>query len=131
MAQPPLLPASLPDGLRTGAIAPAGAATPASLKASHCKITGFTVTYVGSSGHPAVQLYEAPQASPSVRFPGTRITIRPGLTGTLSSGTGMTFLWWIQDGRYCALQSGGLTAGVRLTGVPTAVLVQIAASLRP
>jgi hypothetical protein len=48
----------------------------------------------------------------------------------LSSGSGMAILWWIQDGRYCALQSGGLIAGVRLTGVPTAVLIDLAASLR-
>ena len=79
---------------------------------------------------PAVQLYEAPQASASVRFPGTAVTIRPGLTGTLNSTSGMAILWWIQDGRYCALQSGGMTAGVRLTGVSAATLLRMAASLR-
>jgi len=58
------------------------------------------------------------------------VTIRPGLTGTITSSSQMVILWWIQDGRYCSLQTGGLTAGVRLTKVPTARLFQIAASLR-
>jgi hypothetical protein len=124
LAYPPLLPSRLPDGLRTGAIESVGPTT------KGCKITIFTITYQDPSGRPAVQLYEAPQASPSVRFPGSAVVIRPGLTGTLNSGSGMAILWWIQDGRYCALQSGGLTAGVRLTGVPVAVLVRMAASLR-
>ena len=124
LTYPPLIPASLPDGLRIAAIGSSGATT------SGCKITTFTITYRDATGHPAVQLYEAPQSSPSVRFPGQSVTIRPGLTGTLNSGSGMSILWWIQDGRYCALQSGGLTAGVRLIGVPAAVLVHMAASLR-
>jgi hypothetical protein len=128
LAYPPLIPASLPNGLRLGAIAPAETATGGTT--SRCKINSFTITYRDPAGHPAVQLYEAPQASAAVRFPGRAVTIRPGLTGTLNSGTGMVFLWWIQDGRYCSLQTGGVTAGVRLTAVPTAVLVQIAASLR-
>ena len=122
MAHPPLIPASLPDGLHVGPIASSGGL-------SHCKITAFTITYRDSAGHPAVQLYEAPRASPAVRFPGRPVTIRPGLTGTLNSGSGMVILWWIQDGRYCSLQTGGITAGVRLTRVPTAALIQIAASL--
>jgi hypothetical protein len=124
LAYPPLLPASLPDGLRIAAIGSSGAMT------SGCKLTTFTITYRDSSSRPAVQLYEAPQASASVRFPGTAVTIRPGLTGTLNSTSGMAILWWIQDGRYCALQSGGMTAGVRLTGVPAATLLRMAASLR-
>jgi hypothetical protein len=124
LAYPPLIPARLPRGLRTGTIGTGGATT------SRCKITTFTVTYVDSSGHPAVQLYEAPQASPSVRFPGRAVTIRPGLSGTLNSGSGMVILWWIQDGRYCALQSGGLTAGVRLRRIPVTALIHMAASLR-
>jgi hypothetical protein len=124
MAYSPLIPASLPDGLRIAAIGSSGAMT------SRCKLTTFTITYQDSAGRPAVQLDEAPQASPSVRFPGTAVTIRPGLTGTLNSSSGMEILWWIQDGRYCALQSGGMTAGVRLTGVPTATLLRMAASLR-
>jgi len=119
-AHPPLIPASLPDGLRVGPIASGGAL-------SHCKITAFTITYRDSAGHPAVQLYEAPRASPAVRFPGRPVTIRPGLTGTLTS-RGLVILWWIQDGRYCSLQTGGITAGVRLTRVPTAALIQMAAS---
>lgn len=124
LASPPLIPPSLPDGLRIGAIGSSGAT------ARGCKITSFTITYRDSAGHPAVQLYEAPQASPAVRFPGRAVTIRPGLAGTLNSGSGMEILWWIQDGRYCSLQSGGLTAGVRLTRVPAVVLIHIAASLR-
>jgi hypothetical protein len=124
LAYPPLIPASLPGGLRIAAIGSSGEMT------SRCKLTTFTITYQDSSGRPAVQLYEAPQASASVRFPGTAVTIRPGLTGTLNSASGMAILWWIQDGRYCSLQSGGMTAGVRLTGVPAATLLRMAASLR-
>lgn len=124
LAYPPLLPASLPGGLRTGTIGSSGATT------SRCKITTFTITYRDSAGHPAVQLYEAPQASPSVRFPGRAVTIRPGLTGTLLNRGGWEILWWIQDGRYCALQSGGVTAGVRLARVRPAALIHMAASFR-
>lgn len=123
LAYPPLIPSRLPHRWHAGAI---GADT----TASHCKITAFTITYQDVSGRPAVQLFEAPQASPSVRFPGRAVTIRPGLTGTLNTSSNMTILWWIQDGRYCSLQTGGLTAGVRLTKVPEAILVHIAASLR-
>jgi hypothetical protein len=125
LAAPPLLPASLPGGLRTGPISPTGTTL-----GSPCKLTTFTVTYLDPAGHPAVQLYEAPQASPAVRFPGRTVTIRPGLTGTLTAGRGPAFLWWIQDGRYCALQTGGLTAGVRLARVPPAILLRIAAAFR-
>jgi hypothetical protein len=123
LARPPLIPASLPDRLRVGPIS--GSPGP-----GHCKVTAFTITYDDSVGRPAVQLYEAPQASPAVRFPGRRVTIRPGLTGTVTRGGPMVILWLIQDGRYCSLQTGGLTAGVRLTRVSTASLIQIAASLR-
>lgn len=124
LAYPPLLPSALPGGLRVGTIGSSGATT------SHCKITTFDITYLDASGRPAVQLSEAPQNYPYVRFPGRSVTIRPGLAGTLNSGGGMTILWWIQDGLYFALQSGGITAGVPLTGVPTPVLIQLAASLR-
>ena len=124
LAYPPLIPSSLPEGLRMGAIGSTGAT------ASHCKVSTFTITYQDRSGHPAVQLYEAPGTSPSVRFPGRTVAIRPGLTGILNHGNSMAILWWIQDGRYCSLQSGGLTAGVQLTVVPTAALIHIAASLR-
>lgn len=123
-ATPPLIPASLPGGLRIGAIASTGATT------SHCEITSFTITYRDAAGHPAVQLFEAPQNSPAVRFQGRAVTIRPGLTGTVSTSGGWTFVWWIQDGRYCDLQSGGVTAGVALTRVPVTVLLRIAASLQ-
>jgi hypothetical protein len=123
LAYPPLMPSRLPYRWHAGAIGPGATA-------SHCKITVFTVTYQDVVGRPAVQLYEAPQASPSVRFPGRAVTIRPGLTGTLNTSSAMAILWWIQDGRYCSLQTGGPTAGVQLTRVPEAVLVNIAASLR-
>ena len=123
LASPPLIPASLPAGLRVGAIH-------SSSTTSRCKITASTIIYRDSAGHPAVQLYEAPRASPAVRFPRRTITIRAGLSGTLNSGTGMVILWWIQDSRYCSLQSGGVTAGVRLARVPNAVLIRIAASFR-
>jgi hypothetical protein len=123
LAHPPLIPASLPGGLRVGRID--GSPGP-----GHCTINAFTITYDDTAGPPAVQLYEAPRTSPAVRFPGRAVTIRPGLTGTITSGSEMVILWWIQDGRYCSLQTGGLTAGVRLTKVPTARLIQIAASLR-
>lgn len=129
LASPPLLPAHLPGRLRVGAIAAEPNTSGATI--SRCKINAFTVTYRDPAGHPAVQLYEAPRASAAVRFPGRAVTIRPGLTGTLNIGTGgWAILWWIQDGRYIALQSGGITAGVHLTRVPTAALIQIAASVR-
>jgi len=128
LVRPPLIPGSLPGGLRVGRID--GSLGPGSPGSAHCKITAFTITYNDPAGRPAVQLYEAPRTSPAVRFPGRAVTIRPGLTGTITSGSHMVILWWIQDGRYCSLQTGGLTAGVRLTTVPTAHLIQIAASLR-
>ena len=129
LGSPPLIPASLPDRLQVGPIA--AQPTSGTGTAGRCKITAFTITYRNPAGHPAVQLYEAPRARPAVRFPGRAVTIRPGLTGTLSAGTGgWAILWWNQDGRYCALQSGGITAGVHLTRVPAAVLIQIAASMR-
>jgi hypothetical protein len=123
LAYPPLIPSRLPHRWHAGAIEPGA-------MASHCKITAFTIIYEDAAGRPAVQLYEAPEASPSVRFLGRAVTIHPGLTGTLNTSNAMVILWWIQDGRYCSLQTGGLTAGVRLTRVPEAVLVHIAASLR-
>jgi len=123
VARPPLIPASLPGGLLVGRIDGSPGSGP-------CKINAFTITYNDPAGRPAVQLYEAPRTSPAVRFPGRAVSIRPGLTGTMTGGNHMVILWWIQDGRYCSLQTGGLTAGVRLTRVPTARLIQIAASLR-
>jgi hypothetical protein len=123
LAYPPLIPFRLPHRWHADAIEPGATA-------SHCKITAFTITYEDAVGRPAVQLYEAPQSSPSVRFPGRAVTIHPGQTGTLNTSSAMAILWWIQDGRYCSLQTGGLTAGVRLTRVPEGVLAYIAASLR-
>ncbi len=124
LAYPPLIPARLPGGLRVGAVETSGTMT------SHCKLTSFTITYLGRTGKPAVQLFEAPRSSPSVRFPGHRVTLRPGLTGILGSSSGWTTLWWIQDGLYCSIQSGGVTTGIQLTGVPGRTLLRLAASLR-
>jgi hypothetical protein len=124
LAYPPLIPSRLPYRWHAGAIEPAAAG-------SHCKITTFTITYQDAADRPAVQLYEAPQTSPSVRFPGQAVTIRPGLTGILNTSSVMTILWWIQEGHYCSLQTGGLTAGIRLSKIPDAVLVHIAASVGP
>ena len=93
-----------------------------------CKLTDFTITYDLPSGRPAVQLYEAPSSSPAVRFPGRPVALGHGITGTLDIGYGMTVLWWIQDGRYCALQSGGVSTGVSLAGIPERALVRMAAS---
>jgi len=124
LAYRPLLPTRLPGRLRLAAIATlANGGAPA----AGGKLTEFTVTYDSPSGHPVVQLYEAPQASPSVRFSGRPVLIRPGLPGTVSTIEGV-ILWWIQDGRYCSLQTGGVTAGVQLGTVPDKELVQIAAS---
>ncbi len=122
LAYPPLVPAVLPSGLRVGAIGSSGAMT------GGCKLTDFTITYDLPSGRPAVQLYEAPSSSPAVRFPGRPVALGHGTTGTLGTGYGMTVLWWIQDGRYCALQSGGVTAGVLLAGIPEEALIRMAAS---
>jgi hypothetical protein len=133
VTRPPLIPGNLPGGLRVGRIDGSlgpGTPGPGSPGSAHCKISAFTITYNDPAGRPAVQLYEAPRTSPAVRFQGRAVTIRPGLTGTITSGSRMVILWWIQDGRYCSLQTGGLTAGVRLTTVPTARLIQIAASVR-
>jgi hypothetical protein len=124
LAYPPLVPAVLPSALRAGAIGSSGAMT------GGCKLTDFTITYDLPSGRPAVQLYEAPSSSPAVRFPGRPVALGHGITGTLGTGYGMTVLWWIQDGRYCALQSGGVTAGVPLAGVPQEALIRMAASTR-
>ena len=122
LAYPPLVPAVLPSGLRRGAIGSGGAMT------GGCKLTDFTITYDLPSGRPAVQLYEAPSSSPAVRFPGLPVALGHRITGTLDIGYGMTVLWWIQDGRYCALQSGGVTTGVPLAGIPEGALIRMAAS---
>jgi len=120
LAYRPLLPSRLPGGLRVAAIATlAGPAAG--------KLTEFTITYVNPAGSPVAQLYEAPVASPSVRFSGRPVVIRPGITGTLSSEEGR-ILWWLQDGRYCSLQTGGTTTGVQLEKIPVSELTQLAAS---
>lgn len=106
----PLLPTSLPPGLHQGRIAPVGT-DPAT-----GRLTTFTITYDDSDENPALQLYEAPATSQSVRFPGRTVTIRPGQTATLNTSPAMTTLWWIQDGTYISLQKGGQTGGVTLSG---------------
>lgn len=106
----PLVPSRLPAELHQGQIAPA-ATDPAT-----GKLTAFTITYDDGAGHPAVQLYEAPAASQSVRFPGRAVPIRSGLTATLDAAPTMTILWWIQDSTYLSLQQGGQSAGVTLSG---------------
>lgn len=124
LAYRPLLPTRLPGRLRLAAIATlANGGAPA----VGGKLTEFTVTYDNPSGQPVVQLYEAPESSPSARFSGRPVLIRPGLSGTVSTVEGV-ILWWIQDGRYCSLQTGGVTTGVQLGTVQAKALVQIAAS---
>jgi hypothetical protein len=105
-----LLPTRLPPSLHAQAIA-AVATQP-----STGKLLGFTITYADSANRPALQLYEAPAASPSVRFPGRPVTIRAGITGTYSASGSPRFLWWIQDGTYLSLQQGGSSAGTPLLG---------------
>ena len=80
------------------------------------KLLGFTITYADAANRPALQLYEAPAASPSVRFPGRPVTIRAGITGTYSASGSPRFLWWIQNGSYLSLQEGGSSAGTPLHG---------------
>jgi hypothetical protein len=128
-AYPPLLPARLPAGVRQAAI------QPVTEDPVTGKIDSFTITYDDPGGHPAVQLYEAPAASPAVRFPGRAMTItppaagKPATVGTLNASPGLQILWWIQGGTYCSLQEGGMTAGVTLSDILTAAqLIQIAAS---
>ncbi len=123
LAYPPLVPAVLPSGLRLGAIGSASM-----VMTGGCKLTDFTITYNLPSGRPAVQFFEAPSSSPAVRFPGRPVALGHGITGTLDIGYGMTVLWWIQEGRYCALQSGGVTTGVLLAGIPEEALISMAAS---
>jgi hypothetical protein len=128
-AYPPLVPARLPAGVHQAAI------QPVTEDPVTGKIDSFTITYNDSAGHPAVQLYEAPAASPAVRFPGRAVTItpptggKPATVGTLNASPGLQILWWIEGATYCSLQEGGMTAGVTLSDNLTAAqLIQIAAS---
>lgn len=124
LAYRPLLPRQLPDGLRVSAIATiANGGAPA----AGGKLTEFTITYSNPSGQPVVQLYEAPAASPSARFTGRPERIRPGVTATVSTIEGV-ILWWVQHGRYCSLQTGGVTAGLQLGTVSKKELAQMAAT---
>jgi hypothetical protein len=94
------------------------------------KLLGFTITYANATNRPALQLYEAPAASPSVRFPGRRVVIRAGVTGTYSSSNAMQLLWWIQNGTYSSLQQGGSSAGTPLIGrFELRTLLALAASM--
>ena len=121
---PPLVPAVLPSGLRAGAIGSGGTMT------GGCRLTDFTITCDLPSGRPAVRLYQAPSSSPAVRFPGRPAALGRGIIGTLDTRNGWTFPWWIQDRRYCSLQSGGVTTGVQLAGIPGDALIRMAASTR-
>jgi len=124
LAYGPLLPRRLPDGLRIATITPI---TNGGVPATRGKLKEFTITYDNRSGQPVMQLYEAPSSSPSIRLNGKRVLIRPGLTGTASTIEGLV-LWWIQDGRYCSLQTGGVTAGVQLGRIPESKLIHTASS---
>jgi hypothetical protein len=104
------LPTRLPPGLHPQAL------TTVATQPATGKLLGFTVTYADAANRPALQLYEAPAAGPSVRFPGRPVMIRPGITGTYSAREPTRFLWWIQDGTYFSLQEGGSSAGTSLIG---------------
>jgi hypothetical protein len=119
-----LLPGYLPPGIQPQAL------TQIATQASTGKLLAFTITYVNAAGRPVFQLYEAPAASPSVRFPGRRVTIRPGIAGTYSAQPPTQILWWIQDGTYCSIQQGGSSAGIRLSGTfPFTAIRAVAASM--
>jgi hypothetical protein len=105
-----LLPTRLPSSLHPQAFAMV-ATQPAT-----GKLLGFTITYADAAGRPSLQLYEAPAASPSVRFLGRPVTLRSGITGTYSASSTIQLLWWIQNGTYCSLQQGGTSAGTPLLG---------------
>lgn len=120
----PQLPTNLPSGLHAGPL------TPVATQASSGKTLAFTVTYRRADGHAELQLYEAAASTPSVRYPGRQVAIRPGLVGTYSSRGGLAILWWIHDGVYLSLQEGGSAAGVPLAGTyPLETLLRIARSL--
>jgi hypothetical protein len=119
----PRLPTAVPHDLKAGPI------TPVETQASTGKALAFTVTYADRRGRAQLQLYEAAAGTPSVRFPGRTVTIRPGLTGTYVDQGGLRILWWTDDGVYFALQQGGAAAGVPLLGsYPLGVLLRLAAS---
>jgi hypothetical protein len=119
---PPLLPTRLPDGLHQGSI------QPVATDPTTGRLESFTINYDNVSGHPVLQLYEAPATSPSVRFPGRSVTIRPGTIGTLNTSAEMQILWWIEGDTYISLQGGGVSGGVALNNTITAAqLIQIAA----
>jgi hypothetical protein len=105
-----LLPTRLPTGLHAQAFATIAT------QPTTGKLLGFTITYANATNQPALQLYEAPAASPSVRFPGRPVTIRAGVIGTYSGSGPPRFLWWIQNGTYYSLQEGGSSAGTPLVG---------------
>jgi hypothetical protein len=119
-----LLPTRLPAGLHAQALAMVGT------QPGTGKLLGFTITYANANNQPALQLYEAPAASPSVRFPGRRVVIRAGVTGTYSASNAMQLLWWIQNGTYSSLQQGGSSAGTPLIGrFDLRTLLAVAASM--
>ena len=116
-----VVPHTLPAGLQAGPVVPVATAP------SSGKLLAFTVTYRRADGQAALELYEAAASTPSVRFPGRTVRIRPGLTGTYSDMNDMQILWWIENGTYVSLQQGGSAAGVPLVGTYSlAELVRLA-----
>jgi hypothetical protein len=119
-----LLPTRLPSSLHAQTLAMVAT------QPTTGKLLGFTITYANAAGRPALQLYEAPAASPSVRFPGRPVTIRAGITGTYSARQPTQLLWWIQNGTYFSLQQGGSSAGTPLIGrFDLRTLLALAASM--
>ena len=120
-----LLPTRLPPGLHPQN------PVPIATQQATGKLLAFTITYVDATSQAAMQLYEAPAASPSVRFPGRPVTIRPNITGTYNASDSTRILWWIQNGTYYSLQEGGSSAGTPLIGrFDLQTLRAVAASMR-
>lgn len=118
----PQLPTDLPGGVRAGRVAPVAT------QASTGKTLAFTITY-SAGGRALLQLYEAAVGTPSVRYPGRRVLIRPGLVGIYVKRGRVAILWWTNRGAYVSLQQGGSSGGVELVGrYPLSELVRIARS---
>jgi hypothetical protein len=100
-------------------------------QASSGKLLAFSITYRDAAGRAELQLYEAAASTASVRFPGRKVELRPGLAGTYLNRNGLQILWWVEHGTYVSLQQGGTAAGVRLDGTfSLAVLRRLATSVR-
>jgi hypothetical protein len=119
-----VLPGRLPIGVHAGPV------SPLSTLGANGKLLSFSVTYEDAGGRALFQLYEAAATTASVRFPGRRVAIRPGIVGTYSDSNGLQILWWIEHGAYCSLQQGGVSAGVPLVGtLPLSELLRVAGSM--